>query len=77
MTAKISISLPDDDLAVLDALVEDGLASGRSEAIRIAIGRVRESALESRLAEQLLASFDEPEPAEIIKDWDVTAGDGL
>ena len=77
MTAKISISLPDDDLAVLDGLVADGLASGRSEAIRIAIGRVRESVVEARLAEQLLASFDEPETAQLIKDWDVSAGDGL
>jgi Arc/MetJ-type ribon-helix-helix transcriptional regulator len=77
MTAKISISLPADDLAVLDALIEDGIASGRSEAIRFAIGRVRESALEAHLAQQLLATFDEPETQELIADWDATAGDGL
>ena len=77
MTSKISISLPDEDLAVLDALVRDGAAAGRSEAIRIAIGRVRESALEEHLAQQLLASFDEPANAELIKDWDATGGDGL
>lgn len=77
MTAKISISLPDDDLAVLDALIRDGMASGRSEAIHLAIGRVRESALEAQLAEQLLASFDEQETAKLIREWDATAGDGL
>lgn len=73
MTAKISISLPDDDVAVLDALVADGLASGRSEAIRIAIDRVRESALEARLAQQFAAALED----DYDDVWDVTAGDGL
>jgi Arc/MetJ-type ribon-helix-helix transcriptional regulator len=77
MTVKISISLPDDDLAVLDALVAEGIASGRSEAIRVAIDRVRESALEAELAKQLIATFDEPATQELIADWDATVGDGL
>ncbi len=62
---------------MLDALIRDGVAAGRSEAIRVAIARVRDTALEAHLAEQLLASFDEPATAELIKDWDATVGDGL
>ena len=77
MTAKISISLTDQDLTVLDAIVADGGAAGRSEAIRVAIDHMRGTALEARLAEQLLASFDEPETRELVRDWDVTVGDGL
>ena len=76
MPSKISVSLPESDLAVLDALVRQGLATGRSGAIRLAIDHMRGSALEARLAEQLLASFDEEDASEADL-WDSTAGDGL
>jgi len=77
MTAKISVSLPDSDLATLDALIAEGLATGRSDAIQLAIARVRESVVEARLAEQLLATFDEPETQQLMEDWDAVVGDGL
>ncbi|MGC4175873.1 hypothetical protein [Demequina sp.] len=73
MTVKISISLPDADVETLDALVTGGLATGRSDAVQLAIARVRESVVEARLAQQFAAALEEDyDPA-----WDVTVGDGL
>lgn len=73
MSSKISVSLPEEDLAVLDALVAEGLATGRSAAIRVAIDRVRDSAVEAHLAQQFAAALLERED----DDWDATVGDGL
>lgn len=73
MSMKISVSLPEQDLAVLDALVAEGLATGRSGAIRLAIDRVRDSALEIALAQQFAAAQSEWSD----DGWDATAGDGL
>ncbi len=73
MTTKISVSLPHEDIAVLDALVAGGVASGRSAAIRVAIDRVRDSVLEMQLAEQLLAAFDDQTNRQTVEEWDGTA----
>jgi len=75
MASKISVSLPDEDLAVLDRLVASGLASGRSGAIRVAIDAVRDSVVEARLAQQFAAALSERD--EDLDAWDVTTGDGL
>ena len=73
MTAKISISLPDSDLETLDALVIEGRAAGRSEAVQVAIALVRETVVEARLAQQFAAALED----DYDDAWDVTAGDGL
>lgn len=76
MTSKISVSLPEQDLDTLDSLVRQGLATGRSGAIHLAIEHLRGSALETRLAEQLLAAFDEQDAGDMTL-WDSTVGDGI
>jgi len=76
MTSKISVSLPEQDLAVLDSLVQQGFATGRSGAIHLAIEHMRGSALETRLAQQLLAAFDEQDSEDAAL-WDSTVSDGL
>lgn len=75
MSSKISVSLPEEDLAVLDALVAKGLATGRSGAIRVAIESVRDSAVEAHLAQQFAAALNEADDQ--LADWDSVAGDGL
>lgn len=66
---KLSVSIPDDDVAFLDDFVaEAGLAS-RSAAVQKAIRLLRSSSLGPSYA----AAWDEFEGAE----WETTSADGL
>lgn len=68
MTMKISVSLPDADVAFLDAL-----AGTRSAAVSAAVKLLREQELEMQYA----AAYQEWEASGEASAWDVTAGDGL
>jgi len=72
MTAKISVSLPEDDLAALDAHVKATGLPGRSAGVRAAIRQLRAASLERDYA----AAFAETDDRE-TRAWDTTAGDGL
>ena len=69
MTMKLSISLPDDDVAFLDELNE----SSRSAAVHAAIKLARSL----RLADDYAAAFDEWEASGDAELWDAVSGDGV
>lgn len=71
MTTKISVSLSDDDLAVLDEQVRTARLPGRSAAVAVAVKALRERELAREYAEEF--SEDNPELAV----WDKATGDGL
>ena len=71
MTTKISVSLSDDDLAVLDEQVRTARLPGRSAAVAVAVKALRERGLAREYAEEF--SEDNPELAV----WDKATGDGL
>lgn len=68
MTTKISVSLPDADVAFLDAL-----AGTRSAAVAAGVRLLRERELEAQYAD----AYREWEESGEAAAWDVTAGDGL
>ena len=70
---KLSISLPDDDLAVIDAYAESSGLPSRSAVVHVAIGLLRHPDLEQDYA----AAWDEWESSGDRARWDATAGDGL
>ena len=70
---KVSVSLPDDDVAYLDAYARDrGLAS-RSAAVHKAVRLLRASELGAAY-EQAWADWDASEDADL---WNNVAADGL
>lgn len=70
---KISVSLPDEDVAVLDEFVRaEGLRS-RSAALRRAIAMLRLPGLERDYE----AAWDEWEASGGHEAWDLTSADGL
>lgn len=70
---KLSVSLPDEDVAALDEFARvSGLAS-RSAAVQLAIRRLRFPELEQEYA----AAWDEWEASGEHAAWDATASDGL
>ena len=70
---KLSVSLPDEDVAALDEYARaSGLAS-RSAALRHAIRLLRHPDLE----EEYAAAWDEWEAAGEREAWDVASADGL
>lgn len=72
MTERITVSLPDEDLPVLDAYVQaKGLSGGRSAGVHAAIRMLTTAGLEQDYAGAFTANPDEAEL------WDATAGDGL
>lgn len=68
-TAKISLSLPDGDLAFLDAQTLEGRYSSRSAAIQDAVRLLRESRLADAYAEAYAEGYDD--------EWDTAVDDGL
>ena len=69
---KISVSIPDEDVATLDAYAETHQLPSRSATIRQAIRMLRRS----ELIVDYVAAFEDwsDEDAEV---WDAVAGDGL
>jgi antitoxin MazE9 len=70
---KLSVSLPEADVAYLDALVEEAAAESRSAALHRAVNALRESRLEAAYA----AAWDEWVAAGNADLWEPAAGDRL
>lgn len=69
---KLSVSLSEEDLAVLDAYIERAGLPSRSAGVQRAIGLLRFPALEDEYAEAWTEWS-----ADGADEWDTTAGDGL
>ncbi|WP_028849013.1 ribbon-helix-helix domain-containing protein [Thermocrispum municipale] len=69
---KLSVSLPDDDVAFIDRYVRRSGAATRSAALRQAIELLRAAELEDSYAE----AFDEWHESGDAAAWDVTVADG-
>jgi Arc/MetJ-type ribon-helix-helix transcriptional regulator len=70
---KLSVSLPDDDLAFLDAYAQDRGIASRSAAVQAAVALLRAHALR----DDYTAAFAEWEDSGEAALWDATVGDGL
>ncbi len=70
---KVSVSIPDDDVAFLDAYARDQGMESRSAAVHKAVGLLRTSQL-SAAYEDAWESWDSSDDATA---WDATAADGL
>lgn len=70
---KLSVSLPDEDVAYLDAYARDRGLESRSAAVHRAVRLLRASEL-SAAYEQAWADWDGSEDAEL---WNNVAADGL
>ena len=70
---KISVSLPEDDVAFLDAYAERVGTPSRSAVLQRAIGLLRAAGLE----EQYAAAWDEWDTAEDAVLWTTTLSDGI
>lgn len=70
---KLSVSLPDDDIALLDEFARTAGLKGRSAVIQHALRLLRQSELEQDYA----AAWDEWASAGEQSAWESTAGDGL
>ncbi|MZD08221.1 antitoxin [Streptomyces sp. SID5785] len=70
---KISVSLPQEDVAFVDEYVTGRAADSRSAVIQTAIQLLRESVLES----EYLEAWDEWYESEDAALWDRAAGDGI
>ncbi len=68
---KLSISLPDKDVAFIDRQVTENGERSRSAVIRKALRRLRSEELKRQYA-QLWAEWDDEDDV-----WDVTVGDGI
>ncbi len=70
---KLSVSLPEDDVAYLDAYAETRKMSSRSAVVHKAVGLLRASELSSSYQ----AAWDEWSASEDASLWETTVGDGL
>ena len=70
---KISISLPDADVVILDEFVRAAALTSRSAAVQHAVRMLRHAALE----QEYDAAWQEWEESGEQAAWDVTASDGL
>lgn len=70
---KVSVSIPDEDVAFLDAYVRNHRVRSRSSALRRAIRLLRASELNSDYAGAFAEWDDDPDS----EAWDTVAGDGL
>ncbi|RXS88082.1 ribbon-helix-helix protein, CopG family [Streptomyces sp. TM32] len=70
---KISVSLPQEDLAFVDEYASRTEAESRSAVIHAAIELLRAAELESEYTE----AFEEWDASEDAALWDRTSGDGL
>ncbi len=74
---KLSVSLPSEDLAVIDADVAEGRARSRSEAIHLYVVRAQAERTESRVEAQFIEAQREWRESGQADEWDAVAGDGL
>ena len=70
---KLSVSVPDDDIAFLDRYASERNLRSRSAAVQAAIGSLRVNGLGDSYAEAW-AEWDEGGDAEL---WETTTEDGL
>ena len=70
---KLSVSLSDDDVAVLDEYVKRAGLSSRSAAVQRAVQMLRHPDLEDDYAE----AWEEWSTGEDAAAWESTAGDGV
>lgn len=70
---KLSVSLPDDDVAVLDAYARQHALASRSAVVQRAIQLLRDAELEDQYEVAINEWYDSGE-AEV---WEVTTADGL
>jgi Arc/MetJ-type ribon-helix-helix transcriptional regulator len=70
---KLSVSLPDEDVAYLDAYARDQGIDSRSAVVQKAVRLLRAA----ELAADYEAAFSDPEESAEAARWDVTTGDGL
>lgn len=68
---KLSVSLPDKDVAFIDRQVTENGERSRSAVIRKALRRLRSEELKRQYA-QLWAEWDDDDDV-----WDATVGDGI
>lgn len=68
---KLSVSLPDDDVAFLDQVVLERSLDSRSAALQAAVRALRERSMVEAYLEAYLESRDES------RAWDSVTGDGL
>jgi len=70
---KLSVSLPDDDVALLDEYARTAGLGGRSAVIQHALRLLRQAELEQDYA----AAWEEWESSGEHSAWDAATGDGL
>ena len=70
---KISVSLPDEDVAFLDSYASEAQGSSRSAAVHEAIALLRTA----RLMNDYAQAFDEWINSGEAAVWDVVVGDGV
>ena len=70
---KVSVSLPDEDLAYIDEYVGRTGAPSRSSVLHRAVALLRMSELEGAYE----SAWEEWQSADIRQLWDLTVGDGL
>ncbi len=70
---KLSVSLPDEDVALVDEYARSSGLKGRSAVIQHALRLLRQAELEQDYA----AAWEEWEVAGEQSTWDTTAGDGV
>ncbi len=70
---KLSVSLPEEDVAVLDAYVREHALTSRSAALQKAVRMLKHPRLEQDYAE----AWREWEGSGDQARWDTTVGDGL
>ena len=70
---KLSVSLPDEDVAVLDEYVRTSGLASRSAALQFAVRLLRHPDLEQQYAE----AWEEWDASSEQSSWDSTAADGL
>ena len=70
---KLSISLPDEDLAFLDQYTKDAGLESRSAALQKAVRLLRTA----ELREAYAAAWEEFDPSGDASLWETTVGDGI
>ncbi len=70
---KVSVSLPDDDIAFLDAFAREHGVESRSAVLQRAVGLLRTEGL----GEEYEAAWAEWSAGDDAESWETTTGDGL
>lgn len=70
---KLSVSLSDEDVAILDRYVADEGLPSRSAALQVAVRQLRDR----RLEDDYQAAWQEWEDSGEAQLWEASAGDGL